>query len=281
MTPRFVESIFHASDFSVASERAFAHALALALKLQADLTVLHAGAKGGNETWTRFPSVRRTLERWGMLDPGSPKSAVFEAFSVRVRKIASPTKDPLSAVMDYLDDHPTDLLVLSTEGRGGLPRWIRPSVASRIARESRTMSLFVPHKARGFVAPDSGDITLQKILLPIDSAPSPELAMELAGRASGLGERGDVEIIVLHVTSGSGDGLPAVTFPEHFACEWTWVERSGSVSDEIARAADEYDVELVVMPTAGRDGVLDALRGSVTEQVLRRARCPLLAVPSR
>jgi nucleotide-binding universal stress UspA family protein len=35
------------------------------------------------------------------------------------------------------------------------------------------------------------------------------------------------------------------------------------------------------MPTRGREGILDALRGSVTEQVLRRAECPLLAVPMR
>jgi nucleotide-binding universal stress UspA family protein len=34
------------------------------------------------------------------------------------------------------------------------------------------------------------------------------------------------------------------------------------------------------MPTAGREGVFDALRGSTTERVLRRAPCPLLAVPA-
>jgi nucleotide-binding universal stress UspA family protein len=35
------------------------------------------------------------------------------------------------------------------------------------------------------------------------------------------------------------------------------------------------------MATQGHHGVLDALRGSVTERVLRRAPCPLLAVPER
>ncbi len=34
------------------------------------------------------------------------------------------------------------------------------------------------------------------------------------------------------------------------------------------------------MPTRGRDGVFDALRGSVTERVLRNAHCPVLAVPA-
>jgi len=35
-----------------------------------------------------------------------------------------------------------------------------------------------------------------------------------------------------------------------------------------------------VMSTAGHEGFLDALRGSVTEQVLRHSPCPLLAVPT-
>ncbi|MGB1685776.1 MAG: universal stress protein [Pseudomonadales bacterium] len=33
------------------------------------------------------------------------------------------------------------------------------------------------------------------------------------------------------------------------------------------------------MPTQGRHGFLDALRGSTTEQVMRELQCPLLAVP--
>jgi nucleotide-binding universal stress UspA family protein len=34
------------------------------------------------------------------------------------------------------------------------------------------------------------------------------------------------------------------------------------------------------MATAGRDGFLDALRGSTTEQVVREAPCPVLALPA-
>ena len=41
---------------------------------------------------------------------------------------------------------------------------------------------------------------------------------------------------------------------------------------------ENIQADLVVMPTEGRNGVFDALRGSATERVLRRLRCPLLAV---
>lgn len=37
---------------------------------------------------------------------------------------------------------------------------------------------------------------------------------------------------------------------------------------------------LVAMPTAGRQGILDAIRGSTTERVVREAPCPVLALPA-
>ena len=37
---------------------------------------------------------------------------------------------------------------------------------------------------------------------------------------------------------------------------------------------------LLVMATEGREGFLDVVRGSVSEQVLREAPCPVLTVPS-
>jgi nucleotide-binding universal stress UspA family protein len=54
---------------------------------------------------------------------------------------------------------------------------------------------------------------------------------------------------------------------------------SGGVVDAIARAATDRSADLIVMATAGHRGVLDALRGSVTEMVIRAAPCPVLAVP--
>ena len=46
----------------------------------------------------------------------------------------------------------------------------------------------------------------------------------------------------------------------------------------ILEAAIELDVDLIGMPTAGHHGVLDALRGSTTERVIRHAPCPVFAL---
>jgi hypothetical protein len=37
--------------------------------------------------------------------------------------------------------------------------------------------------------------------------------------------------------------------------------------------------DLIAMLTAGHEGVVDALRGSTSEQILRHSPCPVLAVP--
>ena len=60
----------------------------------------------------------------------------------------------------------------------------------------------------------------------------------------------------------------------------TWVEVDSSPPDAIVRTAGDRKADLIVMATQGHNGFLDALRGSTTDQVVRRAPCPVLAVPA-
>jgi nucleotide-binding universal stress UspA family protein len=58
------------------------------------------------------------------------------------------------------------------------------------------------------------------------------------------------------------------------------LQKEGPVVQTIVDTAREVDADLIVMATRGREGFLDALRGSTTEQVLRQAGRAVLAVPS-
>ncbi len=274
----FVESVFHPSDFSEASESAFAHALAIALRGNTRLVILNVGQGDKRSRWTNFPSVRGTLARWGLLENGTPREAVSHDLAVRVKKVSLKKRRPLSAVLEYLDDHPTDLIVLATEGREGLPRWVRPSMAERLARASRTLTLFVASSSRGFVSREDGRVSLRKILVPIDYHLKPGFAVAVAARAANLAVDVPVEVTLLHVNDS--DRSPEVGLPESSACTWTHLRRSGDTVERVIEAANERSADLIVMATAGHEGVLDVLRGSVTEQVLRRAPCPVLAVPT-
>jgi nucleotide-binding universal stress UspA family protein len=278
-TAPFVESVFHPSDFSEASHAAFAHALAFTLYRQGALKIVHVvQGERAIDTWTDSPRVRRTLERWGVLEPGSPRSAVPERLSLAISKINVRSADPLGTIIQELDRTPTDLIVLSTEGRGGMPRWMGRSLAEEVARHSKTMTLFVPSEARPFVSAEDGSITLKRILLPVDHRPDAGEAIIRATRLAVMSHEDSVEVVLLRV--GDEADWPALDLPELETCRFTKLHRPGPVVDQIAAAAEELGVDLIVMATEGRRGIFGALKGSVTEQVLRRAECPLLAVPA-
>jgi nucleotide-binding universal stress UspA family protein len=82
---------------------------------------------------------------------------------------------------------------------------------------------------------------------------------------------------LLHV--GDASTMPAVRYPE--VPGWTWKKeiRSGEVIEGIVKTAKESEADLIIMSTDGRDGFLDALRGSHSERVLRYGAAPLLTVP--
>jgi nucleotide-binding universal stress UspA family protein len=268
----FVESIFHPSDFSEASEVAFAHALAIALIREAELVILHA-RRGQREDWFQFPAVRKTLARWRLLEAGSLPSEVFEKLAVRITKVST-KGDPVRASMRQIEKQKPDLVVLATRGRQGLPLWLKPSVAQAVARRTNAMTLFVPRGCRGIVSL-GGVINLRRILLPVDYKPDPrEVVIRAARAAEALGDE-CVEIALLHV---NGTEFPRFPRPEGKAWAWKELRREGDVVAGILDEAQEAD--LIVMATEGKQGIIDALRGSVTERVVRDAPCPVLAVPA-
>ena len=52
----------------------------------------------------------------------------------------------------------------------------------------------------------------------------------------------------------------------------------GDAYESIVEKAEEEGVDMIIMSTHGRTGVGHMLIGSVTEQVVRRASCPVLSV---
>ena len=54
----------------------------------------------------------------------------------------------------------------------------------------------------------------------------------------------------------------------------------GSPQIKILEYADQHQIDLIVMGTHGRSGLKRALLGSVAESVVRKSRCPVLALKS-
>jgi len=270
--------VLHPTDLSRAGDTAFSHALALAVVGRAHFTIMHVGDRADrNISWSDFPQVRETLARWNLLPAGSAPADVLKRLGMTVDKIEVPARNPVDAIDDYLDAHDVDLLVLATEGREGLPRWLKPSIAEPIARRSELTTLFVPQGVAGFIALDNAELSLNRILIPVDDHPDAARAIAVAARlAEILGDTIDVALV--HVGTSPAISEKYGRYAE--APGWSLNLKTGRVVDALVETARQEDADLIVMPTAGHEDFLDILRGSTSEQVLRRAPCPVLAVPA-
>ncbi|HEU5181508.1 MAG TPA: universal stress protein [Candidatus Polarisedimenticolia bacterium] len=270
-----VESIFHPSDFSEASEVAFAHALKLALVTGAALRIMHVDP-GHATHWQDFPGVRGTLERWKLIPPGSPKSAV-EDLGIDVRKVLASSSHPVEACLGFLATHPADLIVLAVHQREGSMRWLGKSVGGKVARKAGEVTLFIPHGVPGFVSPRDGSVSLRSILIPVTSKPRPQPSLEAAARLIRNLQLPSGIITLMHV--GAPGDMPSMHPREVPGWEWKQRTEGGEPAETILRVADEVGADLIMMTTDGPDGFLDGLRGTTSERVLRKARCPVANLP--
>jgi nucleotide-binding universal stress UspA family protein len=138
-------------------------------------------------------------------------------------------------------------------------------------------------------------LALKTILHPTDFSPRSEYAFRLA---CSLARDHGARVVVLHVATPP----PAVSYGEMIldadtAAQveqlWETLRRikspdpavalehrleEGFAASEILRVADEIHCDLIVLGTHGRTGLGRLLMGSVAEQVVRKAQCPVLTV---
>jgi universal stress protein A len=137
----------------------------------------------------------------------------------------------------------------------------------------------------------------QKILVPTDFSEHSEGALRYACE---LARQLGASLTILHVYQVPGFTLPEGVIlggPQELSSVLESVDRDlqrvrtlafdlgveaesqsvcGGPSEEICRFAQEQGFDLIVMATHGRTGVRHLLLGSIAEQVLRGAPCPVL-----
>jgi nucleotide-binding universal stress UspA family protein len=200
---------------------------------------------------------------------------------------------PVREILALADDLPADLIVLGTHGRGGVEHLLLGSVAEKVMRKASCPVMIVPASAAGH----SG-ARFSRILCPVDGSAS---SADAVAYAVSLARETDGRLILLSVveivpTSGEFGGLDgdeyrrlgtthAKTLLQEAVPadvrEWCTVEEviaTGKASDRILATAATHDADVVVMGVRGR-GAIDLMAfGSTTNEVIRRATCPVLAV---
>ena len=276
-TPLVIRRIFHPTDFSEDSQVAFAHALKLAVAYRAELTIMHVDPDVSPEGFEDFPRVRPTLAKWGLLPESSTKGDVT-TLGLQIRKVRALASDAKQAIIHHLTTTPTDLMVLATHHHEGFARWVHHSLAEPVSRHMHVKTLFVPSHIQGFVARDTGKTSLNRLLLPISTTPPAQPAIEAATALVSQLNASPVTLTLVH--AGTEAEANTLVLPEKPNWSWNRLYGKGDPVEWILAAGAEFDVDLIVMATKGQDSLLDVLRGSTTERVLRGARCPVLAIPA-
>ncbi|RMF60899.1 MAG: universal stress protein [Calditrichaeota bacterium] len=285
------------TDFSEYSQCAFNYAIQFAKKLNASLTLIHVEVilhslqpeaifgKSKIES-----SIRSTLEDMEsqlqeMVDQAE-KEGVQANFTVIQGKSAA------QSLLDYVQKHPMDLVIMGTHGRTGIKHFLLGSIAEKMVRMSPIPVLTV-HKS-------ITDFRLKNILIPVDFS---EYSYKALDYGEYLASQFQSEITLLHVV----ETLPYPTFyPEGFTPAMDFIPnlqqrideslqnllkdssvpvhriiRTGTPSPEIVHFAQQTGQDLIILTTRGLTGLEHILIGSTTERVVRISETPVLTIPSK
>ena len=147
----------------------------------------------------------------------------------------------------------------------GYRRILWPTDLSRLARTA------LPH-ALQLVTGSNGELVIVHVLPTVAAYVAPELAglpwdqIDRANRA--IGKR-------------KLDRMTKAIQAEHPELQVHDILAKGVVAEEVLRVARRVRCHLIVLATHGRTGLKHVLMGSVAENVVRRAPCPVLIVRPR
>jgi nucleotide-binding universal stress UspA family protein len=260
----------------------FAHAL---LEPGASLCLLQVAGEGGGmaSVEERLDEAAAHLERVRAgLDGFDVTADVMHGDSARVIREAAERLDP-------------DVVVMATHGRSGPSRWFRGSVAESVVRHV-SAPVLVANPGALDRAPE---LRPRRILMPVDGSAEGLAALshvERLARASGA------EVVLLTVAEpvpalGATAGMavaPVAMAPPVAALEALLdaprralqqlgiraraLVAYGPSATEILVASEREEVDLIAMTTHARHGVERWVLGSVTEEVLRHGRRPVLVL---
>lgn len=267
--------ILLATDLEPKSDRAMERAVRLARQFDAELTALHV-VHDGDGPYAHLPlhHIEAELHRHLLAVPG--------AAVVRTRTVAVPGGAVGLQVAGYAGLWRPDLVVAGVHARDGLADLFLPPTIERIAIADDTPVLIVRDKPRGPYA---------RALVPVDFSERSRGSVEAARRLLSGGSLHVLHVADLPLASRSRAELPAARdVTRDFADEFnamlrgmapggpvvTREVRIGHPVAEIVRTARHGHHDLVVMGSARRGGLMRALLGSVTQEVLAELSCDAL-----
>lgn len=300
------KQILIATDFSDASERALAFAIALASRYGSALTVVHAVPPEPRDAIPLERLPRELNRPWLAAEEQMKKlkaNARINDVRHHLQLEQGPVWDVLASVIERKE---VDLLVLGTHGRGGLKKLALGSVAEQVLRLAPCPVLTIGPRVP---LADLSSLDFKRILFATDFGPACTKAFPYALH---LAEDHEAKLVLLHMVPPmpSPDLGPAAYGPSAFAAEnftqWQRTMRDESViklrnllpsnaklaaepeclagtdflPEGILSVAAAHKTDLIVM---GANRTLSPrvaahMPWALTHEVLCQAQCPVFTV---
>jgi nucleotide-binding universal stress UspA family protein len=294
-------SVLCAVDFSEQSQRALTYAAAFTARAKGQLTVLHVNdpllATAAEMTFGRDYLARETEDELARTLKELSRAA--GAWLPKLRTVTA-VGEPAHAIVDTSARVNADTIVIGTHGLSGYRKAFLGSVAEHVLQHATVPVLAVPlaERERINLTPDGPEFDLCRIMAPVDFGEQSEAHARVA---RDLAQDFGVPLVLIHVVT-------QVRAPERWQESLTARERIalaegkdrlerlasslgtavtlerlvpvGAPADEIAAAAAEHEVGLIVMGLRGAGGLLRSERpGTIAYRVLTLVGTPVLALP--
>jgi len=297
-SPSPYQSVCVPLDRSQESEHALPVARSLARRLESRLCLVHVHRPGVDRPYTG-----RAEYAWRENDQRCEESRYLWS------KVNSADQEPATAavlmsgnvadaLLRFVREQESDLVVMTTHGEGGTGRPWLGSVADRIIRSARVPVVLAP--ASGPVDPSRGT-TFRRLLVPLDGSGAAE---EVLRHALALGELCGASYLLLQVeappaarrgAAGVAEveearaGQAAQRYLDYVATRLrdrgleveTRVVVDPCPAEAILATAAAAGADLIALTLHGEGGKQRRLLGSVADKVIRASTLPLLVFRPR
>ncbi len=301
--PRQFTRILCPVDFSDASTHAVDHAIAIAGRYTAGLTLLHVrppiSARVPDlpqpDSPTPAPDMERVQEQLGGCLRTARNAGISTDALVDVGQ-------PAAGILTRAVSLRADLIVMGTHGAGGFEHLLLGSITEKVLRRATCPVLTVPPRAHA-----TSSLPFKRLLCAVDFS---EWSLEALKLAVSIARESGAALTLLHVLEWPWEEPPTPAFDELPAEQASalieyrrYAEKSararlrslvpdaardrvtatsevlhGKAYAGILRAAGEEHADLIVLGVHGRRAVDVMFLGSTTNQVVRRATCPVLTL---
>ena len=195
-----------------------------------------------------------------------------------------------AAILEAADRHRCDLVVIGTQGLDPFVGRFLDSPAHKLLESGRHPVLVV-HPGQGIRS--RGRRTV------LAAMADPAFSMRVLQHALQLAKALHAQLKVVHVGSREEDPVAILVRPlsphpgqvmvseaaarlarEGVASEGLAIPNYAGLAEELARAADRLDADVIVIGSSGKLDLGQWMLGSIAEAVLHRSRRPVLVVPS-